>query len=198
MKCDFCKILRMLEKVILCLLKRYEEIMRAEEMYFLKLFNVFLLCIMLTSCDCKQCGPKQKEETSKGTMSKQVEEHTKKMKTLPSGLSYEIIQKAPDGAKLPEIKQKVTVHYTGWLDDNGKPGKKFDSSVDQGQRFSFVVGVGQVIKGWDEGVLLMKIGEKRRFVIPSKLAYGERGAGGVIPPNATLIFDVELFNVEDM
>ena len=115
--------------------------MRARDIYFFKLANMFLFCLMLMSCDCKQCGQKQKEETpkSKVTMSKQVEEHEKKMETLPSGLSYEIVQKAPEGAKLPKVEQKVTVHYTGWLDDNGKPGKKFDSSVDRGQKFSFVL-----------------------------------------------------------
>ena len=88
--------------------------------------------------------------------------------------------------------QQVTVHYTGWLDADGQPGTKFDSSVDRGQPFSFVIGVGQVIKGWDEGVLEMKVGEKRRLFIPSDLGYGPYGAGSSIPPNAALIFDVEL------
>ena len=88
------------------------------------------------------------------------------------------------------------MHYTGWLDDNGVPGKKFDSSVDRGEPFKFVIGVGQVIKGWDEGVLTMKVGEKRRLIIPAALGYGARGAGNVIPPNSTLIFDVELISVD--
>ncbi len=114
---------------------------------------------------------------------------------LPSGLQYEILQAAPADGKSPAAGQRVAVHYTGWLDKNGEPGAKFDSSVDRGEPFVFVVGVGQVIKGWDEGVLSMKVGEKRRLVIPANLGYGSRGAGAVIPPNATLIFDVELLGV---
>ncbi len=92
--------------------------------------------------------------------------------------------------------QQVRVHYTGWLDDGGKKGKKFDSSVDRGQPFVFGLGQGMVIKGWDEGVAGMKIGEKRTLCIPSAKGYGARGAGGVIPPNADLIFDVELLGLD--
>jgi FKBP-type peptidyl-prolyl cis-trans isomerase FkpA len=92
--------------------------------------------------------------------------------------------------------QQVTVHYTGWLQNpDGSAGKKFDSSLDRGQPFDFRLGAGQVIRGWDEGVAGMKVGGKRRLVIPATLGYGARGAGGVIPPNATLIFDVELLDV---
>jgi FKBP-type peptidyl-prolyl cis-trans isomerase FkpA len=93
----------------------------------------------------------------------------------------------------------AVVHYTGWLYDpaaeDGK-GKKFDSSVDRGKPFSFPLGAGRVIKGWDEGVAGMKVGGKRRLVIPAHMAYGERGAGGAIPPGATLVFDVELLGIE--
>ena len=110
--------------------------------------------------------------------------------TTASGLKYKDYT-VGTGAS-PSRGQQVTVHYTGTLAD----GKKFDSSVDRGQPFSFVIGVGQVIPGWDEGVMSMKIGGKRKLVIPSKLGYGERGAGGVIPPNAELHFDVELISVK--
>jgi len=106
-----------------------------------------------------------------------------------SGLKY-VVLKNGDGVS-PEKGQRVLVHYTGWLTD----GTKFDSSVDRGEPFAFRVGIGQVIRGWDEGVLSMKVGEKRKFTIPAKLAYGARGAGGLIPPNATLVFEVELLDL---
>jgi FKBP-type peptidyl-prolyl cis-trans isomerase len=113
-----------------------------------------------------------------------------KPKTTASGVQYWDL-KVGTGATATNGKT-VTVHYTGWLASNGK---KFDSSVDRGQPFMFQLGAGQVIKGWDEGVAGMKIGGKRQLRIPPDLGYGARGAGGVIPPNATLLFDVELLGV---
>ena len=115
------------------------------------------------------------------------------MTETASGLKY-VDTKVGDGAAATP-GHKVSVHYTGWLDNNGEKGRKFDSSVDRGQPFSFPLGGGQVIKGWDEGVAGMKVGGKRTLTIPPQLGYGARGAGGVIPPNATLVFDVELLGV---
>jgi FKBP-type peptidyl-prolyl cis-trans isomerase len=113
---------------------------------------------------------------------------------MPNGLKY-TDDKTGDGAAATAGK-KVSVHYTGWLYNNGVKGAKFDSSVDRGQPFQFTLGAHQVIAGWDEGVAGMKVGGKRTLIIPPELGYGARGAGGVIPPNATLMFDVELLGVQ--
>ena len=106
-----------------------------------------------------------------------------------SGLQIEKLTSGQGEA--PKAGDRVSVHYTGWLTD----GKKFDSSRDRGQPFVFTLGRGQVIRGWDEGVATMHVGDKVRLTIPPELGYGPRGAGGVIPPNATLIFEVELLGV---
>ena len=114
--------------------------------------------------------------------------------TTSSGLKYEVLQEG--SGEVAKKGMTVRVHYTGWLDNNGVPGKKFDSSHDRKVPFSFGLGAGRVIKGWEEGVSGMKVGEKRRLYIPSALGYGSRGAGGVIPPHSKLIFDVELLSVK--
>ena len=112
------------------------------------------------------------------------------MITTPSGLQYE--DTVPGTGAEAQRGQDVTVHYTGWLWNNGVQGAKFDSSKDRNDPFQFSLGAGMVIRGWDEGVAGMKIGGTRVLIIPASLGYGARGAGGVIPPNATLKFEVEL------
>ncbi len=130
-----------------------------------------------------------------GVPSKAMAQAAGKTMTTPSGLQI-TDTKAGDGAS-PKTGQTCVMHYTGWLYQNGAKGKKFDSSVDRGEPFEFAIGTHQVIRGWDEGVATMKVGGKRTLIIPPELGYGARGAGGVIPPNATLIFDVELLGVKD-
>src|SRR5436309_13540105 len=114
--------------------------------------------------------------------------------TTASGLQI-IDSKEGTGAS-PKPGQTCVMHYTGWLYENGQKGKKFDSSVDRNEPFDFPIGQGRVIKGWDEGVATMKVGGKRTLIIPPALGYGARGAGGGIPPTATLMFDVELLAVK--
>ncbi len=115
------------------------------------------------------------------------------MITTPSGLQYE--DSTPGTGATAAAGRQVRVHYTGWLYDGGTAGRKFDSSKDRGDPFEFPLGAGMVIAGWDEGVAGMQVGGTRRLVIPPQLGYGARGAGGVIPPNATLLFEVELLAV---
>ncbi|MEP6802851.1 MAG: FKBP-type peptidyl-prolyl cis-trans isomerase [Acidobacteriota bacterium] len=117
-----------------------------------------------------------------------------KMTKTPSGLQYEDTVTGTGAS--PKNGQTCVMHYTGWLWESGAKGKKFDSSVDRGKPFEFVIGQGQVIKGWDEGVSTMQVGGKRTLLIPPTLGYGARGAGGVIPPNANLLFEVELLGVK--
>lgn len=114
--------------------------------------------------------------------------------TTASGLK--IIDTEVGTGATPATGQTCVMHYTGWLYENGEKTTKFDSSVDRGEPFEFPIGTGRVIKGWDEGVATMKVGGKRTLIIPPELGYGASGAGGVIPPNATLIFDVELLDIK--
>jgi FKBP-type peptidyl-prolyl cis-trans isomerase len=135
------------------------------------------------------CTKKSAETTSATTENTAASTATTDAAKAEADLKIENIKEGT-GAEAVNGKQ-VSVHYTGTLTD----GKKFDSSVDRGQPFKFVLGAGQVIRGWDLGVAGMKVGGKRKLTIPPQLGYGERGAGGVIPPNATLIFEVELLEV---
>jgi len=118
-----------------------------------------------------------------------------KMMTTASGL--QISDVTTGSGATPKPGQTCVMHYTGWLYEDGKKGKKFDSSHDRNEPFEFRIGQHQVIAGWDEGVATMKVGGKRTLIIPPALGYGARGAGGVIPPNATLIFEVELLDVKN-
>jgi peptidylprolyl isomerase len=115
------------------------------------------------------------------------------MITTANGLSFEDTR--PGSGASPMKGQTCVMHYTGWLWEDGKKGEKFDSSHDRGKAFSFPIGMGRVIKGWDEGVATMQVGGARTLLIPPDLGYGARGAGGVIPPNATLLFEVELLEL---
>ncbi|HEY6080912.1 MAG TPA: FKBP-type peptidyl-prolyl cis-trans isomerase [Polyangiaceae bacterium] len=116
------------------------------------------------------------------------------MTTTSSGLSYEDTK--PGTGATPASGQTCVMHYTGWLWVDGAKGSKFDSSVDRGRAFTFPIGQGRVIKGWDEGVASMQVGGQRTLLIPPSLGYGSAGAGGVIPPNATLLFEVELLDLK--
>lgn len=151
-----------------------------------KKYLITLLCVLAGAGSYYLYAKKEAKMSSTETKSKTDKQ------TTESGLGYEVLTAPGADAKQPSEGQTVQVHYTGWLDENGKTGTKFDSSVDRGTPFEFPVGMGYVIKGWDEAVADMKVGEKRRIYLPSELGYGARGAGGAIPPNADLIFDVEL------
>ncbi len=145
------------------------------------------ILLLLVGCGGESHSEKEKKTKQEGTM--QMARHK-----TDSGLEYDILTEGTGPE--PKAGQEVSVHYTGWLNDNDKPGTKFDSSIDRGEPLAFKVGVGYVIPGWDEGVMMMKVGEKRRLFIPADLAYGARGVGNIIGPNANLIFDVELLEVK--
>ena len=163
-------------------------------------FGVIVVCVVVlvvsqftnqpnASADrLTQNQPQIAQVTEKPT-SNIMSDDDKKAVTTASGLKYVVINEGTGAA--PKTGQTVVVHYTRTLED----GTKFDSSRDRGQPFSFKLGVGQVIKGWDEGLSTMKVGDRRKLTIPPELGYGARGAGGTIPPNATLIFDVELLKI---
>ena len=130
-----------------------------------------------------------------GSLTPAIAQTTAK-KTMTTASGLQITDTVEGTGATPKRGQTCVMHYTGWLYTNGIKGKKFDSSVDRNEPFEFKVGVGQVIKGWDEGVSTMKVGGKRTLIIPPALGYGASGAGGVIPPNAVLMFDVELLGVK--
>jgi FKBP-type peptidyl-prolyl cis-trans isomerase FkpA len=158
-------------------------------MKYATLFASALVMAMFATSGCSADSKSSDSQTSKQekpAMSKSITELVKIDQVVGEGREAE-----------PGFN--VTVHYTGWLYDPSKPeghGEKFDSSVDRREPFVFYLGGGQVIRGWDEGVAGMKVGGKRTLIIPSHMAYGERGAGGVIPPYATLVFDVELLGIK--
>mmetsp|Transcript_22336 Transcript_22336/g.68945 ORF Transcript_22336/g.68945 Transcript_22336/m.68945 type:complete len:165 (+) Transcript_22336:154-648(+) len=129
-----------------------------------------------------------------GIGARQLSANAADFSKTPSGLQY-LDLKVGDGAE-PLPGQTIKVHYNGWLDDFGDAGRKFDSSLDRGKPLAFAVGTGRVIKGWDEALLTMKVGGKRRVIIPPELGYGARGAGGVIPPDATLYFEMNLLSLQ--
>ena len=156
--------------------------------------NYLLIFMFLISCSDSNAQVDNTEDDSNRIIEKEgkkISNQDIEIKKTNSGLEY--IDVFIGDGDFPKIGDKVVVHYTGKLED----GTKFDSSLDRGKPFEFTIGIGQVIKGWDEGVMSMRIGGKRTLIIPSNLAYGERGAGKVIPPNATLTFEVELIDIKE-
>ena len=161
--------------------------MRAVE----KMIMVFLLLMatLIFACSQKESVVSSPDKAGKGMEGTTAGNLSAGMVTTPSGLQYkDLVQGSGDS---PAAAKMVTVHYTGWLADC----TKFDSSVDRNEPFTFRIGAGNVIRGWDEGVMTMKIGGKRKLVIPPALGYGSAGASGVIPPNATLVFEVILLDI---
>ena len=153
-----------------------------------KFIVLLLLIVAIAIPACSQKEAKAPEKSGEPQAQAQAPTQTGTEKTA-SGLSYTDLVKGSGAA--PVSGKSVTVHYTGWLED----GKKFDSSLDHGQPFTFRIGAGEVIPGWDEGVMSMRVGGKRKLFIPAQLGYGAAGAPGAIPPNANLIFEVELLDV---
>lgn len=168
----------------------------------MKLFNFLLasVCVLsLGACKAELKAPSTTQEASAQAASTQGTSTKGNMAMTAKITELQKIDTQVGAGREAEPGFNVTVHYTGWLYDvaaEGHKGKKFDSSLDRKQPFVFFLGGGQVIQGWDEGFAGMKIGGKRTLVIPSEMGYGARGAGGAIPPNADLIFDVELLDVK--
>lgn len=162
----------------------------------MKLLNLMLACaciVTLNACKAESTAPKTQTSTTQATSTKDNTAMTTEITELQK------IDTQVGTGREAESGFNVTVHYTGWLFDavaEGHKGKKFDSSLDRNQPFNFFLGGGQVIQGWDEGFAGMKVGGKRTLIIPSEMGYGARGAGGAIPPNAALIFEVELLDVK--
>jgi len=150
---------------------------------------LMLAATLIFACSKNEPATPDVKKSGDTVMDKAAAGHSEKMVSTPSGLQY--LDLVPGSGASPVPGKKVTVHYTGWLTD----GKKFDSSVDRNEPFVFQIGTGQVIAGWDEGVMTMKIGGKRKLIIPANLGYGTAGAGGVIPPNAPLVFEVILLDI---
>lgn len=152
-----------------------------------------VLAFLTTMISLSLALPIAASKASSGRAEQAKDKDKKTMTRTESGLKYRDTKEG-DGEP-PAVGQNCVVHYTGWLWENDAKGKEFDSSVKRGRPFSFHVGEREVIAGWDEGVSTMKVGGKRELIIPADLAYGKRGAGGVIPPNATLMFEVELLEL---
>jgi len=166
-------------------------------------YTVVTLGLVLCAVACTQQADQDPTTTQSTTMEAAAVSATEANEIqnieIAPGLSARIL-KAGDGP-LAQSGDNVDVHYTGWLYDEeaaDNRGEKFDSSVDRGERFQFLLGAGKVIKGWDQGVIGMAIGEVRELTIAAEMAYGDRGAGGLIPPGATLVFEVELFGAESL
>lgn len=153
-----------------------------------------LLCALALAAPAALSQEKAAPKAAPATEAPAAAKKESKMVKTESGLGYEdlVVGTGPS----PEPGQTCVMHYTGWLWVNEEKGAKFDSSVDRGRPFEFPIGRGRVIKGWDEGVATMKVGGKRTLLIPPQLGYGDRGAGNVIPPGATLLFEVELLGVK--
>lgn len=149
-----------------------------------------LLLLLATLAGCQKKPQPIKQKPTK------LKKEEKKVPILPSGLKTQILQAGPPNAPRPEIGNTISVHYTGWLaKEDGTAGRQIDSSLERNTPLEFIIGLEQVIKGFEEGIKQMRVGEKRRLFIDSELGYGKNGVGLFIPPDSNLIFDVELLNV---